>query len=113
MSSEVTRITFASVRAVGANVTIVEQQLNIFEVCTLQFKHYSEAADMENKKEQVKLNDELLEKVSGGNCPWGNLPADDYGEYMEINDSGFCRCQNPEPDLDHRFLVCKKCGQLL
>jgi TolB-like protein len=74
---------------VGANVTIVEQQLNIFEVCTLQFKHYSEAADMENKKEQVKLNDELLEKVSGG-----NLPADDYGEYMEINDSGFCRCQN-------------------
>jgi hypothetical protein len=52
---------------------------------------------MENKKDKVALNDELLEKVAGG-APLNHGKIETYK----------CKCQNPEPD--HMFLVCKKCG---
>ena len=53
---------------------------------------------MENRKEKNRLNDELLDKVSGG---WEEI----------LTDSGlYCDCENPEPSpLDPS--ICKKCEQ--
>ena len=77
--------------------------MNIFEVCTLKFKHYSEAADMENKKDKVALNDELLDKVSGG-----GVRHPDY----EPDGSFFCQCENPVRD-SYGSAFCVICGKLL
>jgi hypothetical protein len=58
---------------------------------------------MEEKKEKVALNDELLDKVAGGIY----FPSSDYNDVKSFT----CTCKQPFPDPNGVY--CTSCGQSL